>query len=54
MINDLIGSQPNINQLTRDERRGIIARYTEVLEGNSIYWITATFMAVQSEEAARS
>jgi hypothetical protein len=51
MINDLIGSLPNINQLTRDERRGIIARYTAVLEGNFIYWMTATFMAVQSEEA---
>ena len=51
MINDLIGSLPNINQLTRDERRGMIARYTAVLEGNFIYWMTATFMAVQSEEA---
>ena len=51
MIDDLIGSLPNINQLTREERRGIIARYTAVLEGNFIYWMTATFMAVQSEEA---
>ena len=51
MIDNLIGSLPNINQLTREERRGIIARYTAVLEGNFIYWMTATFMAVQSEEA---
>jgi hypothetical protein len=50
-IDNLIASLPNINQLTREERRGIIARYTAVLEGNFIYWMTATFMAVHSEEA---
>jgi hypothetical protein len=50
-IDNLIGSLPNINKLTREERRGIIARYTAVLEGNFIYWMTATFMAVHSEEA---
>jgi hypothetical protein len=51
MIDDLIASLPNPNQLTSDERRGIIARYSAVLEGNFIYWMTATLIAVQSEEA---
>ncbi len=51
MIDGLIASLPNINQLTREERRGIIARYTAVLEGNFIYWMTATYLAVQTEEA---
>jgi uncharacterized protein YdiU (UPF0061 family) len=50
-IDDLIGSLPNPQQLTSDERRGIIARYSSVLEGNFIYWMTATLIAVSSEEA---
>jgi hypothetical protein len=50
-IDGLIASLPNINHLTREERRGIIARYTAVLEGNFIYWMTATYLAVQTEEA---
>jgi hypothetical protein len=51
MIDDLIASLPNISRMTSDERRGIIARYTAVLEGNFIYWMTATFLATQCEEA---
>jgi Iron-containing redox enzyme len=51
MINDLITSLPDSKQLTGEERRGIIARYTAVLEGNFIYWMTATLLAVQSEDA---
>jgi hypothetical protein len=51
MIDNLIASLPNINHLTEEDRRGIIARYAAVLEGNFIYWMTATFMAVRSEEA---
>jgi hypothetical protein len=51
MIDSLIASLPNINRLTREERRGIIARYTAVLEGNFIYWMTATFLATRCEEA---
>lgn len=51
MIDDLMTSLPNINELTREERRGIIARYTAVLEGNFIYWMTATLLATQTEEA---
>jgi Iron-containing redox enzyme len=51
MIDELITSLPDPKQLTAEERRGIIARYTGVLEGNFIYWMTATLLAVQAEEA---
>jgi hypothetical protein len=50
MIAELIGQLPNIERLTDEQRRGIIARYTAVLEGNFIYWMTATSLAAQSEE----
>ena len=51
MIDDLINSLPDPNGLTSEERRGIIARYSAVLEGNFIYWMTATLLAVHAEEA---
>ena len=51
MIDDLIAQLPNPERLTDEERRGIIARYTAVLEGNFIYWMTATYLATHSEEA---
>jgi Iron-containing redox enzyme len=51
MIDDLIEQLPSIEKLTGEERRGIIARYTAVLEGNFIYWMTATWLAVRSDEA---
>lgn len=50
-INDLLGSFPDPGKLSADKRRGIIARYTAVLEGNFIYWMTATYLSVASEEA---
>jgi hypothetical protein len=51
MIDNLIASLPDTAQLSSEERRGIIARYTAVLEGNFIYFMTATLIAVQSEDA---
>ena len=51
MIDDLFASLPDPKKLTGNERRGIIARYTAVLEGNFIYWITAALLSVQSEES---
>jgi len=51
MIDALIASLPDPNQLTSDERRGIIARYTAVLEANFIYWMTATLISVRSDGA---
>jgi hypothetical protein len=50
-IDDLIAQLPVPEQLTSEQRRGIIARYAAVLEGNFIYWMTATFLAVKSQEA---
>jgi hypothetical protein len=51
LIEGLMASLPNPKGLTDEERRGIIARYGAVLEGNFIYWMTATYLSVQAEEA---
>lgn len=51
LISELMDSLPDPKRMTNSERRGIIARYTSVLEGNFIYWMTATLLAVKSEEA---
>jgi hypothetical protein len=51
MIEELIASLPAPSSLTSAERRGIIARYTAVLEGNFIYWMTASLIAAKAEEA---
>jgi len=51
IIDDLFAQLRDPKALTSDERRGIIARYSSVLEGNFIYWMTATYLATDSEEA---
>jgi hypothetical protein len=51
IIDQLINSLPDPNQLTGEKRRGIIARYTSVLEGNFIYWMTATVIATKAEKS---
>jgi hypothetical protein len=51
IIDEIIDSLPDPKQLSDDDRRGIIARYTAVLEGNFIYWMTGAYISVQSEEA---
>jgi hypothetical protein len=51
IIDQLIAELPNPQQLTSEQRRGILARYTAVLEGNFIYWMTATYLAVKTEDA---
>lgn len=51
MIDELIASLPDPKALTSEERRGIIARYTSVLEGNFIYWMTATVIATKAEHS---
>src|SRR5436305_3065982 len=48
---ELLASFPNAQQLSPDERRGIISRYTAVLEGNFIYWMTAAYLSARSREA---
>jgi len=50
-IEDLLASLPDPKQLSPEQRRGIIARYTAVLEGNFIYWMTGAYLSVRSEEA---
>jgi hypothetical protein len=50
-IDELLASFPDPDQLAADDRRGIIARYTAVLEGNFISWMTAAYLASASAEA---
>lgn len=50
-IDSLMAWLPDPAQLSADEGRGIIARYGGVLEGNFIYWMSATYLAVRSPEA---
>jgi hypothetical protein len=51
VTDDLLASLPPAEQLSASARRGIIARYSSVLEGNFIYWMTGAYIAAQSEEA---
>jgi len=50
-IEDLLATLPKPGQLSADQRRGILARYTAVLEGNFIYWMTGAYISAGSEEA---
>jgi heme oxygenase-like protein len=50
-IDDLLASLPDPGGLSAGQRRGIIARYTAVLEGNFIYWMTGAYLSVGSDEA---
>jgi hypothetical protein len=50
-IDDLLLSLPRPGELSATERRGIIARYTAVLEGNFIYWMTGAYLSVGSDGA---
>jgi hypothetical protein len=46
-----MASLPRAARLSTDECRGIKARYTAVLEGNFIAWMTAVELSVVSDEA---
>ena len=50
IVDDLIAQLPNPAEFTSLERRGIIARYTAVLEGNFIYWMTAASIAARADQ----
>jgi len=50
-IDNVMGSLPKPEELSSEERRGMISRYTSVLEGNFIYWMTAAYLSVRSEDA---
>jgi hypothetical protein len=51
IVDDLLASLPRAEDLSAEQRRGIIARYAAVLEGNFIYWMTGAYLSVGSEEA---
>jgi hypothetical protein len=51
LADEVFRSLPNPADLSADQQRGIIARYAAVLEGNFIYWMTATLLSVKSKEA---
>ena len=51
IIEALITSLPQPGHLTADQQRAIIRRYTAVLEGNFIYWMTGAYLAAKSEQA---
>jgi len=46
-----MASLPPAERLSADERRGMIARYSAVLEGNFIYWMTGAYLSVGSDLA---
>jgi hypothetical protein len=50
-IDEFMAGLPSPERLSADQRRGIIARYTAVLEGNFIYWMTGAYLSVGSEQS---
>src|SRR2546423_661382 len=50
-VDDLLASLLEAELLSPDQRRGIIARYSAVLEGNFIYWMSGAHLCVRSEQA---
>jgi len=50
-IEAILASLPQPGRLSAEARRGIIARYSAVLEGNFIYWMTGAWLAVRSDAA---
>ncbi len=51
IIDELLASFPQPEVLSHDQRRGVIARYAAVLEGNFIYWMTGAYLSVKTEES---
>lgn len=50
-VETLMASLPDPELLSAEQRRGIIARYSAVLEGNFIYWMTGAYLSARTEEA---
>ena len=50
-VQNLLASLPDPESLSAGQRRGIIARYASVLEGNFIYWMTGAYLSLETEEA---
>lgn len=51
VIEEILTALPRPERLSAEERRGVIARYSTVLEGNFIYWMTGALLAVKSDAA---
>src|SRR5260370_37786325 len=51
-IEELLATLPDPGQLSAAERRGIIARYTAVLEVHFIYWMTGGDISASVDVAA--
>lgn len=51
VTDEFLAGLPDPARLTAEARRGIIARYTAVLEGNFIYWMTAAYLSAKTDEA---
>lgn len=51
IIDEVMVHLPEAEFLSAQQRRGIIARYAAVLEGNFIYWMTGTLLSVRTEES---
>jgi Iron-containing redox enzyme len=48
---EFLAGLPDPSHLTAERRRGIIARYTAVLEGNFIYWMTGAYLSAKTDQA---
>jgi hypothetical protein len=51
LVEQLIASLPSVDNLSADQQRRMIARYSSVLEGNFVYWMTGASLAAKSREA---
>src|SRR5271165_648927 len=51
ITDEFLGMLPDAAELSASQRRGIIARYSAVLEGNFIYWMTGAYLSAKTDEA---
>lgn len=51
ITDDFLAGLPDAAKLAASQRRGIIARYSAVLEGNFIYWMTGAYLSAKTAEA---
>jgi hypothetical protein len=51
ITSEILECLPTPEMLTTEQKRGIIARYTAVLEGNFIYWMTGAYLSVRTEQS---
>lgn len=51
ITDDLLAALPDTERLSGPARREMIARYSTVLEGNFIYWMTGAYLSAKSNDA---